>query len=167
MKGTSRGAAAAVALGIAAAVAAVAYADDPMPKNPTAAQKAAWARHEHFEQFGKAFGAIGAEIRKPAPDLAVVKTNAATMKALVDELPSWFPRGSGVEARPASLAKANVWTDAAGFSAAAANVQLEVSKLNQAAMAGDLAAVKAQFGPTAGACKACHDTFRAPLPPKT
>jgi cytochrome c556 len=162
-----RGAALAAALGLGAAMAAAAYADDPLPKNPTAAQKAAWARHEHFEQFGKAFGAIGAEIRKPAPDLAAVKANAATMKALSTDLPSWFPRGSGVEARPASLAKANVWTDAAGFSAAAANVQLQVSKLNEAAMGGDLAAVKAQFGPTAGACKACHDNFRAPLPAKS
>lgn len=167
MNRMSRGAAAALALAIATAVAAGAYADDPMPKRATPAQKAAWARHEHFEQFGKAFGAIGGELRKPAPDLTVIKASAATMKALSTDLPAWFPRGSGVEARAASLAKANVWTDAAGFIAAAANLQLQVSKLNQAAMGGDLAAVKAQFGPTAGACKACHDNFRAPLPAKS
>jgi len=160
----TRGTGAVAALAIGAAVAgggALAHTHDPLPPNPTPAQKAAWARHEHFEQFGASFRAIGGELAKPAPDMTAIKTKAATLNALATELPTWFPKGSGVEARPLSAAKANIWTDAAGFSAKAADLQGQVAKLNAAAAAGDLGAVKTQFGPTNAACKACHDTFRA------
>lgn len=36
----------------------------------------------------------------------------------------------------------------------------EANELAKVAAAGDAAAVKAQFGKTGGACKACHDDFR-------
>src|SRR5436190_11987072 len=112
---------AALSIGVAVAGSgAFAHTHDPLPANPTAAQKAAWARHEHFEQFGASFRAIGGELGKPAPNAAAIKTSAATLNALASALPTWFPKGSGVEARPLSAAKANIWTDAAGFSAKAA-----------------------------------------------
>ncbi len=36
----------------------------------------------------------------------------------------------------------------------------EPGKLLVAAKAGNIDALKAQFGPTAASCKACHDSFR-------
>ena len=158
----SRGAALAVAVGLASAVAAAgAFAhDDPMPKNPTPAQRAAYVRHDRFQGLDKAFKAIGDELKKPAPDKAVLASNAKLVATLADGIPTWFPRGSGVEARPMSGAKANIWTDAAGFSAAAAALQAQASKLSQAAASGDVAAVRAQYGPANGACKGCHDSYR-------
>ena len=90
----------------------------------------------------------------------MVAANAKTMNTLVSALPTWFPRGSGVEARPMSEAKAAIWTDAAGFSAAATAARTEVAKLNVVAASGDLDAVKAQIRPTGGACKGCHDKYR-------
>ena len=158
----SKGAALAVAIGVGAAIAAggaLAH-DDPMPKNANAATKAAYARHENFEKLGKTFKGLNDELKKPAPDKAVVQAATKTMAGLASTLPTWFPRGSGVEARPMSEVKADVWTDAAGFSAAASNLQAQVTKLNQAAMAGDIDAVKAQVRPTGGACKGCHDKYR-------
>ena len=158
----SRAAVLAVALGVGAAVAAGgAFAhDDVMPKNANAATKAAYARHDNYQKLGKAFKALNDELKKDAPDKAVVSASTGTMLSLVNALPTWFPRGSGVEARPMSEAKANIWTDAAGFSAAASALQVQVSKLNQAAASGDIAAVKAQIRPTGGACKGCHDKYR-------
>jgi cytochrome c556 len=150
----------AVAIGAVAAGGALAHTHDPLPKNPTPAQRAAWARHEHFEGLGKAFKAIKDELDKPAPDKRVLAANAATVTTLAAGIPTWFPRGSGVEARPMSEAKANIWSDAAGFSAKASALQVQAAKLNHAAAAGDVAAVKAQFRPTGAACKACHDTYR-------
>ena len=44
---------------------------------------------------------------------------------------------------------------------AAANLMREASELAKVAVAGDVAAIKAQFGKTGGACKGCHDQFRA------
>lgn len=156
-------AALAVAMSIGAVIAAggaLAH-DDPMPKGKmSAGAHAAHMRHGNFEKMGKAFKAILDETKKDAPDKAVLAANAKTMNTLAAALPTWFPRGSGVEARAKSEAKANIWTDAAGFSAKASALQVQVSKLNQAAISGDVGAFKAQIRPTGGACKGCHDVYR-------
>ena len=159
----SKRAAFAVAMGIGVAVAAggAVAQSDPMSKGKmSAGTHAAHMRLENFEKLGKTFKGILDEIKKPAPDMAMLAKSTKTMTTLANALPTWFPRGSGVEARPKSQAKANIWTDAAGFSAKASALQVQVSKLNQAALAGDLGAFKAQIRPTGGACKGCHDTYR-------
>lgn len=158
----NRGAALAAAVGIGAAIAAGgAFAhDDKMPANANAATKAAYARHENFEKLGAAFKGLNDELRKGSPDKAVLASNARTMSTLANALPTWFPRGSGVEARPMSEARAEVWTDAAGFAAAASNLRTETTKLNQLAAGGDVDAVKAQTRQTFLACKGCHEKYR-------
>ena len=42
----------------------------------------------------------------------------------------------------------------------AMNYIKEANELAKVAATGDVAAIKAQFGKTGGACKACHDEFR-------
>lgn len=42
----------------------------------------------------------------------------------------------------------------------AMNLGKEGNELARVAATGDVAAIKAQFGKTGGACKACHDEFR-------
>lgn len=42
----------------------------------------------------------------------------------------------------------------------AMNFNREANELAKVAAAGDVAAIKAQFGKTGGTCKACHDAFR-------
>lgn len=42
----------------------------------------------------------------------------------------------------------------------AMNYIKEANELAKVAATGDVAAIKAQFGKTGGACKACHDDFR-------
>ena len=42
----------------------------------------------------------------------------------------------------------------------AMNFNKEANELAKVAAAGDVAAIKAQFGKTGGTCKACHDAFR-------
>lgn len=154
------------ALGVAAAIGALVASggamahDDKMPANASAATKTAYARHASFERLGGAFKGLNDELRKPSPDKAVIAANAKTMDTLAKALPTWFPRGSGVEARPMSEAKPAVWSDAAGFSAAASAFQAQAAKLSQLASAGDIEGVKAQVRPTGGTCKGCHDKFR-------
>ena len=159
---TNKGAVLAMALGIGAAVAAggaIAH-DDVMPKNANAATKAAYARHENFKKLGGAFKALNDELRKPQPAAATLVTNANAIAGLAKGLPTWFPRGSGVQARPMSEAKAEVWTDAAGFAAAASNFNTQAAKLSQVAAGGDVDAVKAQTRQTFMACKSCHEKYR-------
>lgn len=158
----SKGAALAVAIGIGAAIAAggaVAH-DDKMPANASPATKAAYARHENFEKIGANFKQLNDELRKPTPSKAVLATSAKNLQTFSTQLPTWFPRGSGVEARPMSEAKATVWTDAAGFTAASSAFRTEAAKLNTVAAAGDIEAIKAQVRPTFMACKGCHEKYR-------
>ena len=53
-----------------------------------------------------------------------------------------------------------IWTEKDKFNAAGAALQEAVTKLNVAAKAGNLDAIKAAVGETGKACKACHDTYR-------
>lgn len=149
------------ALAGALAAAGVALAQEPSP-----GAKAVQARQAHYKELGKAFGALGAELRKDAPDKAAIAADATAVATLANDVPTWFPKGSGPEAGVKTAAKAEIWTDASGFAEAVAKLQAETAKLQQAATAGDLDAVKAQARATAGACKACHDKYRAPDEPK-
>jgi cytochrome c556 len=143
-----------------AALGAWAHTEGSIPN--TAAGRAAAQRHENFKQLGGAFKAIMDELRKDAPDKAVVVANANRVKAYADDLPHWFPKGSGAESGVKVRAKAQVWTDPKGFAAAAQRLQGEAAKLAQAAPGGNLGAVKAQFRATGMACKNCHDKYRLP-----
>lgn len=134
--------------------------DDKLPANASPATKAAYARHENFRKMGANFKALNDELRKGAPSKAVVATNAKALSGLANQLPTWFPRGSGVQARPMSEAKNEIWTDAAGFTAAASNIRAEAGKLNTVAAGGDIDAIKAQVRPTFQACKGCHEKYR-------
>ncbi|MBU1375185.1 MAG: cytochrome c [Alphaproteobacteria bacterium] len=158
----SKGGALALAIGIGAAVAAggaLAH-NDKMPANASPATKTAYARHENFEKLGAAFKGLNDEMKKGDPSKAVVATNAKTIATLAGALPTWFPRGSGVEARAMSEAKPDIWRDAAGFSTAASNFQAQATKLNQLAAAGDIDGVKGQIRNTGMTCKGCHDKYR-------
>jgi cytochrome c556 len=137
-----------------------------LAQETTPGGKAVLARQAHYKDLGKAFGGIGAELRKDAPDKAAIAAGAANVKAVAQQLPTWFPKGSGPEAGVKTAAKAEVWSDAAGFDAAVARLQAETGKLADVAAGGDLDAIKAQFRTTAGACNACHEKYRAPAEPK-
>lgn len=116
------------------------------------------ARHDNFHRLGGDFKAIADQLKGEAPDLALIKAKAADAKTVVSTMASWFPAGSGVESGEKTEAKAEIWSDAAGFAAKREAFQAEVAKL---AAAGDLDAVKAQFKATGEACKACHISYRA------
>ena len=152
---------AAVSIG-AAAAASVAFAhDDQRPKGQLKpAVKAAYDRHDNFGKMGAAFKKLNDELKKDSPDVAVIQASSKTLAGMANTLPTWFPAGSGKQARPKSEAKDNIWTEKADFSAKVSAYQVQASKLNQVAMAGDLGAIRAQARATGGTCKGCHDKFR-------
>jgi cytochrome c556 len=145
-----------------AAGAALAHEGHKGPPPTTPGGKAAWTRHDNFKAQGAAFKTVIDELKKDAPDKAVLSTNATKLKVSSTALPSWFPKGSGPESGVKTDAKAEVWSDAAGFAAAANRFQLEASKFQQLAEAGDIAGMKAQSRVLGGACKNCHDKYRVP-----
>jgi cytochrome c556 len=138
-----------------------ALAQDPASASTTPGGKAVLARQAHYKELNAAFRGLNEQLKSETPDKAAIGVGAAKMKALAADLPSWFPKGSGPEAGAKTAAKAEVWTDAEGFAAAATKLQAETAKLAEVAASGDMDAVKAQVRATTGACKICHDKYRA------
>jgi cytochrome c556 len=143
--------AAAAVLGLATALPAAAQFQKP--------EDAVKYRKAGFTVMAAHFGRLGAMAQGRVPfDAAAAQANAEIV-AQMSKLPfAGFVDGtSGTEK---GAPKANVWSDRAKFDAGAKKLQDEAAKL--VASAKTLDGLKAQFGPTAGTCKACHDDFRNP-----
>ncbi len=115
-------------------------------------------RQSAFTVMATHFGRIGAMVQGRIPyDAAAVAANADIV-ATMSRLPyQGFVEGTAANTK----ARPEIWTERAKFDAAATKMQDEVTKLNVAAKAGNADQVKAAFGAAGGACKACHDDFRA------
>ncbi len=90
-------------------------------------------------------------------DAKLAAENAEVVAALA-KLP-WVAFGEGTD-KGDTRAKPEIWKEAAKYKEASDKMQAEINKLNTAAKAGNLDALKTAFGPAAASCKACHDTFR-------
>lgn len=102
------------------------------------------------------FGALGAMANGRAPfNAELAKKNGEVLETLA-ALP-WQAFGPGTEG---GKSKPEIWSEKAKFDELAGNYVTEAGKLAAAAKTGDLAQLKAAFGPAAQTCKACHDAFR-------
>jgi cytochrome c556 len=89
------------------------------------------------------------------------------LQALVDgaaRIPGLFPAGSNMDSASAkTLALPTVWSDTAGFQAAAAKLG---SDAKAAMAADDKASFATAFQTVQADCNACHKTYRAAPPPR-
>ena len=114
-------------------------------------------RRAAMEAVGDAMKPLGAIAKKQAPfDAAVVKANATTIADNLKKASTLFPAGSG---GGESRAKAEIWTDTAGF-------EKGMKEAHAAAVALQSVSDEAAYGPALGAlgstCKSCHDKYRLP-----
>jgi cytochrome c556 len=149
------------------AIALAAIAGALIVTAPASAQSpaavAAKVRNDHFHSLGKTFKSAGDQLKSAAPDLGVVKADAAEVKTYAAQLPSWFPKGSGVESGAKTRALPAVWTDPQGFAAAAQAFQGESAKFAALTQTStDVGAIGAQYKTVGHTCGACHDKFRHP-----
>ena len=119
------------------------------------------ARHDHYEAMGKAMKGIGDQLKAGSPDMAVIQRHAGVVHGYGPQILGWFPEGSGPESGR-TRAKAEIWSDAAGFRAATERFQQASGAFNQAAQSGDLAAVRAALPALRQSCSNCHEKFRGP-----
>ena len=119
------------------------------------------ARHEHYEELGKAFKAVRDQTSASSPDFAAIQKNAEVINEASVDQQQWFPKGTGPEAGK-TRALPEIWLKPADFTAAQKMFSDRAPKLLAAAKAKDVDSVKAAFKETGGACKNCHDTFRSP-----
>ncbi len=119
------------------------------------------ARQAHYKQIGKAMKGIGEELRKADPSVPVVQANAKTIVGLAPHVLKWFPKGSGPEAGVKTGALPVIWEKWPEFKVAAVKMLTASKALDAAAATGDLAQIKPAVGALGGACKGCHESFRA------
>lgn len=92
---------------------------------------------------------------------------AAAAKAIDDTaaaLLSWFPQGSGPGGAgiQETRAKAEIWANWADFEAKTKALDDAAGLLTTAAASNDVTAIKTALGEVGKACKACHESYRAP-----
>ena len=115
-------------------------------------------RKASFTVMSAHFGRLGAMANgRVAYDAKAAAENAEVVSALA-KLP-WTAFGDGTD-KGETRAKPEIWKESAKFKEASDKMVAEMGKLNTAAKAGNLDALKAAFGPAAASCKACHDNFR-------
>jgi cytochrome c556 len=115
-------------------------------------------RKASFTVMAAHFGRLGAMANGRTPYDAKAAADNADVVATLSKLP-WAAFGEGTD-KGDTRAKPEIWKEAAKYKEAADKMQAEIVKLNTAAKAGNIDALKVAFGPAAASCKACHDNFR-------
>ncbi len=115
-------------------------------------------RKASYSVMATHFGRLGAMANGRTPYDAKLAAENAELVAVLSKLP-WAAYGEGTD-KGDTRAKPEIWQESAKFKEASDKMQAEIVKLNVAAKAGNLDALKVAFGPAAASCKACHDNFR-------
>jgi cytochrome c556 len=115
-------------------------------------------RKASFNVMAAHFGRVGAMASGRAPYDAKLAQENAEIAAAMSKLP-WAAFVEGTD-KGDTRAKPEIWKESAKYKEASDKMQAEMVKLNTAAKAGNIDALKVAFGPAAASCKACHDAFR-------
>jgi cytochrome c556 len=122
------------------------------------AEEAIKYRKASFTVMATHFGRLGAMSNGRLPYDAKAAADNAELVTTMSKLP-WAAFGEGSD-KGETRAKPEIWKESAKYKEASDKMQAEILKLNVAAKAGNVEALKAAFGPAAASCKACHDNFR-------
>jgi cytochrome c556 len=136
------------------------------PISAEQAQQLFHERHEGMEKVGKANKAIRQQLESGSPDLAVLRSSAATISDLAAKSSGWFPAGTGQEVLRKTRALPAIWQKREDFEAKDRDFNRAARALKDAAERGDMNAIKSRFADLGKTCKACHDTYRAEEHPK-
>jgi cytochrome c556 len=104
-------------------------------------------------------------IRTAAEKGADLRTLAGPARSLAQwaaALPGMFPPGTGPDVAN-TRARAEIWTDRAGFEQRAAEFASAAARLAELAEAADLAEGGRQWDAARLACAACHDRYRSEI----
>ena len=121
-------------------------------------------RHEGMESIGKNFKELHRQLDAASPDLATVRSSASAISDLSKKASGWFPAGTGPDVGKTG-AKPDIWLpqNQSDFASKLATFQKAAQVFNAAAKSGDVDAIKARYADLGGACKACHDKYRAEM----
>ena len=120
------------------------------------------ARHERYEEMGRAMKGISDQLKAGSPDVAAIQRHAALIARYGPQIPGWFPEGSGPETGRRTRAKAEIWREPEAFRAAQQRMERASAEFHRTAQSGDVAAIRAALPELGKSCKNCHDRFRGP-----
>jgi cytochrome c556 len=143
-------------------VAAVAAPSLLSAQDPAAIVK---QRQETMKQLGGHAKAINEFVESGNGSAEDVAQRAAAIQEIAGKIPGLFPEGTSMDDGVGKTgAKPVIWTDWAGFQAAAEKMGEEAGELQTAAASGDKAAIGTQFAALGKeGCGGCHQTFRQKL----
>jgi cytochrome c556 len=118
------------------------------------------ARQQGLKSLGAAFKVIRDELKGESPDAAKIRSAAADITRTAGAIGGWFPAGTGPESGLKTDAKAEIWTDAAGFVTARELFVREADKWTQLGRSGAPASWKEAAAALGQSCKGCHDKYR-------
>lgn len=144
-------------IALAAAAATTAF---PAAAQFAKAEDAIKYRQSSFFVLGQHFGRLGAMANGKVPFDAKVAQENAELVAMLAKLPG-AGFGPGTDKGAPTKAKPEIWAEQAKFQEHAEKMLSETTKLAAAAKTGDVAQLKAAFGPASQTCKACHDSFKS------
>ena len=120
-------------------------------------------RQKAMKDNGGHMKAINGFVETGEGDAAMVAEHATAIAETAKKIPELFPEGTsladghGVK----TAAKAEIWTDRAGFEKAAAYLGEEAEELAETAKGGDKQAIAAAFAELGKeGCGGCHSKFR-------
>ena len=142
----------------AAVLAALAAAALPAAAQFAKPEDAIKYRKGGMNMMAAHFGRVAAMASGRAPFDAKVAAENAEIATFLSKLP-YAGFGEGTD-KGDTRAKPEIWAEPDRFRAAASKMQDEMVKLNTAAKAGNLDALKVAVGEVGKACKACHDNYR-------
>jgi cytochrome c556 len=118
------------------------------------------ARQANFKQIGRANKALNDELKKSAPSMSVIRTNALALEKASLRVAQNLPKGSGKESGVKTAALPTIWSQPAEYKKRAANFQNAAKVLRLSAASGNIAKVRSGMAAVGPTCKGCHDTFK-------
>jgi len=118
------------------------------------------ARHDGMESMGKDLKTLHRDLDSDDPNVGEIRSAAADIYKNSKAAANWFPAGTGPEAGK-TAAKPEIWQNSQDFAVRLGVLQHYADQFYKAAITGDVGTLKANEDTLSGACKACHDRYRA------
>jgi len=113
-----------------------------------------------LRELGAAMKAVKDGIAPPEVQTILVQQAARQIVNAANQMPDWFPAGSGPAPGLKTEAKPEIWTQPEQFAVARHAFAAEAARFQIVARSGNGDAIRAEVPKLGATCGSCHDRFR-------
>jgi cytochrome c556 len=128
--------------------------------NGMSARQMIEARALHMKDLGGSFKAVRDQLASARPIPSLIRISAQEVEYAAQELPGWFPEGTGPETGLEMRALPEIWEDPQGFDASVSEFRSAAAELGTLAQQTDLEALRQGARAVGKTCAGCHDRYR-------